>query len=206
MDNQEILRQLVNREVVYCASCMMQALLEAAAERGEIGGYAYEELLEVCERRSDNAKRIEELEGHIEELEILIEERDELIEERDELDGDPAQSQYELARIATQLDDINVDIDRLGNLDELQQELDDLENEEPEDVFEHWIVTPFFARKLQEQGEAVAEIFDFHIWGRTTTGQAIYMDSVIERVAQDMEILKGQRHDWSQQCSTSTTG
>ena len=47
------------------------------------------------------------------------------------------------------------------------------------EVLEYWIVTRWFAEKLEAQGEAVAEILDFHIWGRTTSGQSITMDGVI---------------------------
>lgn len=48
------------------------------------------------------------------------------------------------------------------------------------EAYEHWIVSDWFADKLETKGEMVLR--DFHgltIWGRTTTGQAIHMDSVI---------------------------
>lgn len=68
--------------------------------------------------------------------------------------------------------------------------------DECSEVFEHWIVTKWFAGKLAEKGEAVAELFDFWVWGRTCTGQAIMLDSVIEQIASDLEILAGQKHEW----------
>ncbi len=51
------------------------------------------------------------------------------------------------------------------------------------EVFEHWAVTDWFAEKLEAAGEKVDKDFGgLCIWARTTTGQAIYADSVIERI------------------------
>lgn len=50
-------------------------------------------------------------------------------------------------------------------------------------ALEHWIVTPWLGSILSESGEMVGELFDLHIWGRTTSGQAIYMDSSIQEIA-----------------------
>jgi hypothetical protein len=67
------------------------------------------------------------------------------------------------------------------------------------EAYEHWIVTSWFADKLKEKGEIVGELLNWHIWGRCTTGQAILLDSVIEQIASDMEILPGQKNDWSKE-------
>ena len=64
------------------------------------------------------------------------------------------------------------------------------------EAYEHWIVSDFLADELRERGEAVGELFNLTIWGRTTTGQAILLDGVIGQIAMDMEILKGQKHAW----------
>lgn len=51
------------------------------------------------------------------------------------------------------------------------------------EVFEHWAVTDWFADKLEAAGEKVDKDFSgLCIWARTTTGQAIYADAVIERI------------------------
>jgi hypothetical protein len=58
-------------------------------------------------------------------------------------------------------------------------------NIEPYDreVFEHWAVTDWFADKLEAAGEKVDKDFaDLCVWARTTTGQAIHADGVIERI------------------------
>lgn len=55
------------------------------------------------------------------------------------------------------------------------------------EVYEHWAVSEWFAEKLRDRGEAVIDFFGVTIWGRTTTGQAIYMDSVIQKIAEDIQ-------------------
>lgn len=52
------------------------------------------------------------------------------------------------------------------------------------EVFEHWVVSEWLADKLIERGEKVDKDFAcLCIWARTTTGQAIYCDGVIEDIA-----------------------
>lgn len=51
------------------------------------------------------------------------------------------------------------------------------------EIYEHWFVSDWLARKLEEQGEKVDRDFaGLNVWARTTTGQAIAMDGVIQRI------------------------
>lgn len=55
------------------------------------------------------------------------------------------------------------------------------------EVCEHWIVSDWLADKLIEKGEKVDKDFaGMTIWARTTTGQAIYADSVIEQIVAEL--------------------
>lgn len=55
------------------------------------------------------------------------------------------------------------------------------------EVFEHWIVSDWLADKLAENGEKVDKDFaGLTVWARTTTGQLIEMDGVIEKIASDL--------------------
>lgn len=54
-----------------------------------------------------------------------------------------------------------------------------------EEVLEWWLVTPWLADRLREQGETVIDELGSHWWGRTSSGQAIYMDHVIEQICED---------------------
>ncbi len=86
------------------------------------------------------------------------------------IDNDPANKEY-------------VEHLALNNIDELKEAFHllnlDLSEAETE-VYEHWIVSNWFARKLEAHGETVEhDFYGLTIWGRTCTGQAILLDSVI---------------------------
>jgi hypothetical protein len=54
------------------------------------------------------------------------------------------------------------------------------------EAYEHWIVSPWFARMLSDRGEMTGELLGLTIWGRCTTGQAIAMDGVVLEIARDL--------------------
>ena len=65
------------------------------------------------------------------------------------------------------------------------------------EIFEHWTVSGFLARKLAKHGHRVLDdFFGLTIWGRPTSGQAILLDGVISDICEGMEILEGQRNEW----------
>jgi hypothetical protein len=51
-----------------------------------------------------------------------------------------------------------------------------------DEALEHWLVSEWLGKRLLEEGEMVIEFLGLTIWGRTTSGQAIYIDSVIEDI------------------------
>jgi hypothetical protein len=54
--------------------------------------------------------------------------------------------------------------------------------------FEFWAVSPRLADDLERYGEKVDRDFaGLCVWARTTTGQAISMDSVIQRIWADLQ-------------------
>jgi len=65
----------------------------------------------------------------------------------------------------------------------LQEKPDLLGEGEYTEIYEYWAVTKWLAEKLKEKGEVVFELWDFHVWGRQTTGQAIKLDPVIQEIA-----------------------
>lgn len=55
------------------------------------------------------------------------------------------------------------------------------------EVYEFWIVSDWLADKLEAHGEKVERDFaNLTIWGRTTTGQAVYADWVMEKIAEEL--------------------
>lgn len=66
-------------------------------------------------------------------------------------------------------------------------EVEDIDPYEWE-VYEHWAVSGWLGEKLIEHGEKVDKDFaGLTVWARTTTGQAIYMDTVMTRIWRDLQ-------------------
>lgn len=60
------------------------------------------------------------------------------------------------------------------------------------EVYEHWAVSTWLAGKLAAKGERVDTDFaGLNVWARTTTGQAIAMDSVIRSIVQETGFASG---------------
>jgi hypothetical protein len=57
------------------------------------------------------------------------------------------------------------------------------EEEDHIEALEHWIVSDWLGRQLEKRGEMVMEFHGLTIWGRTTSGQQIICDGVIEDIA-----------------------
>lgn len=82
-------------------------------------------------------------------------------------------------------------LEYLGEEDKWQ-DLCDFQRLDPHQIeaYEHWIVSDWFAGKLEAKGEMVSrDILGLTVWGRTTTGQSISMDGVIQAIAADLENL-----------------
>lgn len=58
------------------------------------------------------------------------------------------------------------------------------------EIFEWWLVTDWFAEKLEEQKECVLKTNYGTYWGRCTTGQAISLDAVVERIYDSLNHLR----------------
>lgn len=55
------------------------------------------------------------------------------------------------------------------------------------EVYEHWLVSDWLADKLEAKGEKVDRDFaGMTIWARTTTGQGIASDWVVEQIVQEI--------------------
>lgn len=77
----------------------------------------------------------------------------------------------------------------MDNLIDVQFQVDEDENgEELVGALEHWIVSDRLASKLEAKGEMILKDFlGLTIWGRTTSGQAIAADEVIQEIYQEIQ-------------------
>ena len=105
---------------------------------------------------------------------------------------------WNVNELITRLQEIDPDHDELydlsfGPLDE--------ETGEHQEVLTHVQVTETLGCWLKEKGEAVAEIYGLTVWGRTTYGQMICMDYVIEEIALEKMLVRGRDdyfiHKWA---------
>ena len=49
-----------------------------------------------------------------------------------------------------------------------------------DDVMEWWLIDSWLAERLKREGEVIIEEYGCYWWGRQSSGQAIYMDGVIQ--------------------------
>lgn len=91
-----------------------------------------------------------------------------------------------LQRNSQVLDDVDFSYDD-NLLPLLQQEfktheLDEGESFDFREAHEHWVVSDWLGDQLTQKGEMVGQLFGLTIWGRTATGQAVYLDDVIQTI------------------------
>ncbi len=58
--------------------------------------------------------------------------------------------------------------------------------EDPQEVYEWWLVSEYLEKKLEEQGEPILKTEYGSWWGRTCSGQVIMLDTVIEDIYQSL--------------------
>ena len=191
-ENQRICGKLVDREVLHCISSTVDLLLRHAEDLDP--DVTTEELMDLSvakdyeeagrEHVTDTMDRDDLIEWLSNNGHDLPNEFGEL-DDAEELDAGGKLTDDELRKMV---------LDKCDDWEEFCQE-HDVEPHENE-VYEHWAVTSWFARRLSECGEVTGDLLDFRVWGRTCTGQAIKMDYVIQRIAAGMEILDGQKNSW----------
>lgn len=173
--NQAIKEKFVQREIVHCASVMIYELSKNEKYMDELCPVLVQDDWKTPAKEHIYNADMEEIQEIIEFLNL----------EADKKAG-------------------NIEANRKIILDKLKEEnnyqdlcyfllLEPCQNE----ALEHWIVTEWMAEKLQDHGEMVMELFDFWIWGRCTSVQAILLDGVITDICEDMEILEGQKYEWT---------
>lgn len=196
--NQSICADLVRRDIKLCCSMLVDSLVKASSS-DTLGALdiQFEDLAQVMSQPDYEQAVLEWIEDDAS-IDDLVEAG--LIEKPK---GDEDDVQIENA--GDNLRKVAADNAR-GMTAEQHQGLytdhDIVSTSSTEDIeaLEHWVVDSHFGGKLGEFGEMVSsDIFPdgWTVWGRATSGQSIYMDSVIKAVACDMQILDGQKYSWA---------
>ena len=181
-EGQITIQDLVAREVIYCVSALMHELPKKSDEFFEEFSHLYESIdyeeAESYEIEGNDCEIYETIDNCfgvlsksvIEELDCDEEiETEEEYEDRLEWIVEPEHACKEEA-IRAYFEKKGLDIQSYTS-----------------EVYEHWIVSEWLANRLEEYGEAVdKDVYGMCVWGRTTTGAAIYLDWVIEQIYQDL--------------------
>ncbi|EGT4199019.1 hypothetical protein ACF12F_003056 [Clostridioides difficile] len=146
-------------------TCVTSMVEYILKQEGDDKPFDYNDLENVY---IDNSDKIKELEEKIEELESKL---------------NTLENEREIENIENQINDLKNEVIELEN-----------EQDEPNEVYEFWIVSGWLCNKLKELGEVV--ISSENIWGRGCTGQSISLDYVIWKICEDMKILEGQKNKW----------
>lgn len=152
------IQDLVQREVIYCVSSLVHTLTQENKLDEELAISLWEGPIDF-----DDAEYAINQDGS------YLAQKDDLwgLYDNDEPDDPIVDYKYESKEelIKWYFEDMGWDI-----------------NDYRSEVFEHWIVSSWLGKKLQEHGETVVELYGLTIWCRTTTGQAIYCDCVIQQI------------------------
>jgi uncharacterized UPF0160 family protein len=148
---------------------------------------------EIEDHKSNIATAEEEMQEWIDKLESLKEGRDACMENTeawDEFVRDIAEADREIAEYENIIAEYESEM--AGPIADLANVEDDLylmehAEEEPQEIFEWWIVSDWMANHLSSKGCPILRSDYITLWGRTTTGQAIYMDGVIQQIVRGLE-------------------
>ena len=201
--NQQILGEFVRSNVIYCVSGVISELYLTEKYSDELLDVMYKSAETVDENQYRYVIDLDER-GR---FEADVREIDE--------DGEDGETIWEIdTKLASELliDGFIKDVADEGEIEDYLKQQGIIpknasviaENDEPittedeREAYEHWLVDRWFGARLLDHREMV--IFDFLglecIWGRTCTGQAILLDHVIGEIAEEMEILEGQKYEW----------
>jgi hypothetical protein len=154
-DYQRAVGELVQREVIYCASGLVYEI-----GRGKLDQWSH--LLEQEDWETPAREAIPDMP------------REKLLEFLGENDCD-ADAESPAATLSSAC------LRHLESAGSWQDfcHANDLEPQRHE-IYEHWIVSDWLARRLEERGEVIErDFYGLTLWGRACTGQAILLDDVI---------------------------
>lgn len=200
--NQKIKDALVNREVLCCMTQEVEYILRQSIE-GNIEDIPFTEE-DIENRYIQKCDECGETTGSFEEIFP-----DELEDEEIGTIGSAEDRNLECLCPVCQLSYSNIQeaknccanetIYRCSNCGKIYCESDyeDL-SDEAQEIFEWWAVTNWLGDKLFARGESVIKSYGKSYWGRRCCGQAVSSDGVINDIANDMEILEGQKYSWDE--------
>jgi len=168
----DMARRLVSEDVRYCVSGLIYEL----ARDSEGAWTKYEEEMIALSRRAPDADDFREAAEYGADFAVVVTEQESDAGGRWHWSATGADGEPEEGRASTELEAWQAGFDHVGE-----------DYPDGSEIYEHWLVTDDLARRLRAQGESVVDdLAGLTVWGRATTGQVIYMDGVIQRIARDI--------------------
>ena len=174
-------REFINREIYTCSTLEIETLLRC-------GMNGMEDCPTIDYVENMYCYMVDGVPYSQDEWEELIKEkREELAKLETEIE--------ELEELETEREELETEIEELEELEtereELETEIEELEEleTEPQEIFEWWAVSRWLAAKLGEYNEPILDFGNNYYWGRTCTGQSIVLDGVINNIAKDLGII-----------------
>lgn len=165
----EVLRNMVRENVYVCQTSLVESLLS---------NYYFDDD-SIKNMYIDNSKAIDELEDKIIELNKAIDEVEEIEYTISQALEEDKKALEEDLKNYDSVEELKEKIEKLEDeIEELESENGDIKNE----PLEYWVVSNWFAERLEEHGELTVSDGECTWWGRCTSGQAIYLDSIIEEI------------------------
>ena len=199
---QRVCGAYVGRNVIYCVSSLIYELREVADQLDDYDTYLtltggrpdYEEaaryfimedadlseLEEIAEQFGYWSDVVDEVKARFTQLNVPTDEDGDEIDDLDEWCDANKELLPALRRAVWDL----VDAEACGPQWVCEEFVLDPDYNEP---LEHWVIDRYFGRELADCGEIVEEYLGLLIWGRTCTGQAIYMDGVVENLIKNFD-------------------
>lgn len=196
---QELARQLVVREVYYCVSSLMDSVGNNLEDCARIFDADYDELLNLYSRYDyEEAGREALSDADLDTLEEVADQFgywDDVLAECDIPEVVEGEDTFTVCGKTFDYEDDAIEVARMSKIDAIREKVADIVDDwqrvcnrfdldlDPTEVYEYWIVSSWLYKRLEERGECVGEFAGMSIWGRTCTGQAIYLDGVIREIA-----------------------
>lgn len=167
--------RIVRSDVLYCVSSLISSLNNP--EACEIMGVDYDDVLSVCVSDDWETPAREYIDGlDADELQDIAEYLD--VEGADAWEAESMESASMEAAIVAHCEEDPDQWRELCDYCRIDSEI--------VEALEHWIVSTWLARKLEDLGEMVCrDICGLTVWGRRTTGQTISVDHVMLTIARN---------------------
>lgn len=218
-NRQELAKRIVDREVYYCVSSLVSTLSDMAQHDcrswSEQDIHWEDDILPLLESIDYEEAGTQTIKGcdDLDDLENMADGVGYWSDAVEATGYDSAQEyadsdgEMDTIDFETWFDEHNTDEEKSLTLDILRKYIIDTCTDWPEfcqehdidtddfrnEVYEHWLVSDWLARRLRERGYVTGEICGLTIWGRCCTGQSIALDHVIQEIACELwpdEVLK----------------